>query len=96
MNTPEWTLIERMKDASALSDLLNEADRRTREAEYADLRTRKAREEIKALARSLTEREAAALVSSLIAAIGASGWGHTDAATSACEGLLDAHIALEG
>jgi hypothetical protein len=51
---------------------------------------------MKALATCLTEKEAAALVSCLVMVLGKTGWSHTDAATSAIEALLDAHVALEG
>lgn len=78
-----------------LADAANAAELRARALEDADVRTRAAREAIKGLARSMTEQEACALVATLHSAILASGWGHTDKATSAIEGLADCVWALE-
>lgn len=80
---------------SVLTDQADEADIRLREAEYADKRTRAAREAIQALGRNLTEMEVMAIVSSLIGAINGCGWSHTQEAVTAMEYLLDAHSVLE-
>lgn len=78
-----------------LADAAREAELRERAIEDADVRTRKAREAIKALAPSLTEHEAMALISCLQSALGVCGWGHTDHGKAADEGLIDAYISLE-
>jgi hypothetical protein len=40
MNTPDWTAIERMRDANAYSDALNEAESFEREQAYQDKQLR--------------------------------------------------------
>lgn len=78
-----------------LSDAADAAEARGRAAEEADIRTRAAREAIKGLARSLTEQEACALISSLSNAIQASPFAHLDRGIGAVECLMDAHFHLE-
>lgn len=95
MNAPAWVEMQLLKDAERVSDAANEADRRNREAEYADQRTRAARAEIAKLAQSLTEQETCALVSSLIGAVNNSPFAHTDTGVTAMEYLLDVHSCCE-
>lgn len=78
-----------------LSDAADSAERRSQLLLEADARTAPARFAIKALARSLTETEAMALIASVQNAIAESGWGHTKSGEAARESLTDAHWAIE-
>lgn len=80
--------------AARTAAAFREQDIATREAEQADLRTRAARQAIKAIS-NLSEREACALIAELTRKIGSCGWSHCDHATDATESLTDAHAVLE-
>jgi len=78
-----------------LTDAADSLASRQAAKEEADVRTRKAREEIKRLAQFLTEDEACALISALSNAIQESPFSHLARGKAAVEGLMDSHWALE-
>lgn len=95
MTSMTWFERAVVADADRLSDDLCYAQRVQDRIADADARTAPARFAIRALARSLTETEAMALICSLQNAIKESGWGHTDAGEAARESLTDAHRVIE-
>jgi len=86
---------ELRREYARLTDAADSLASRQAAKEEADVRTRKAREEIKRLAQFLTEDEACALLSDLSNAIQASPFGHLARGKAAVEGLMDAHWAIE-
>jgi len=87
---------ELRREYARLTDAADSLASRQAAKEEADVRTRKAREEIKRLAQFLTEDEACALLSCLITVFGQSTFGHKESGQYAVERLLDAHAVMEG
>jgi hypothetical protein len=73
---------------------LRERNQRTAEADASE-RTGPICAAIRKLSRGFSERDAIALLSCIQARIGESAWSHTETASAADEGILDAVAALE-
>jgi hypothetical protein len=87
---------ELRREYARLTDAADSLASRQAAKEEADVRTRKAREEIKRLAQFLTEDEACSLLSCLITVFGQSTvFGHKESGQYAVERLLDAHAVME-
>jgi hypothetical protein len=86
-------------NARLMFDLAAEAERREelkrRAEEYASERTGPICAAIRKLSAGFTEQDAVNLLSCIQARIAESDWKHTDAASSASEGITDAVAALE-